>query len=654
MADKTASFGIKIPVDTNAAGAADSVDALKAAIEASQAAVKNYGSSLKNLRGSSDEVKEAKKNLRAAVNAERDAISRNVLALGKHGKTLEDVSKGSKELKSATAGVSNALTTAGGPANALRDKMATLRDVFKDGSGALNLFVLGSAAVVGAIVAIAAAAGAGAVKLASFILEMGNLTRTQGLFREAATGSAANASALGHQIDALTSKVPQSRAELEALGNDTFRAFENTRISGQGVVDAFNAVAQSSAAMGDSAGRAIQGILERGKQFGRFGMGINELQGTGINFHDVAGQLSKDLKISLGDAQNELVMGRVKLDTGAKVLREVVEKRFGAINLRRMLDLNVIGQKFRDTLQQMTKDVNLEPVLEGFQRLAGLFDVNTENGKSLKLLVTDFGNGLARLFKEALPYAELFFMQLTNEGLKFEIALLRLRNYLRETFGADAFEGIDGAKLAIEGAKVTFGLFAAALIFTGVALAALAAPFVALGAIIYGFQAAGKSVYDWFTTRDWSLIGSNIVEGIKHGLLDGTAALLAGVGQMADSVKNAFKNALGIHSPSLVFKQFGEQTTEGYAQGVNAGAPAAQSSVASMIAPPKAAGGAGGLGSGGPINLTLNLSFPNAKNGAEVAQTLTGGAFKAQFTALIEELLRSTGGGSQTPQGGIT
>ena len=623
--DKTATWGIRINAESNAAEAASAQERLLQQINRSQDAVKSYQSSLGKLRGSSDEVKDAKTKLKAAIEAERESASRATLQLDKMGVTYADVAKASKKAKTAS------------------DEMASSADKVKDKWAAAGTVVAG------VIAALVAATVGAAVSMAKFVLESANALRTMGLFREAATGSAENAKAFGHQIDALGDKIPTSREELNKLSVEMSRSLVSTRVSGQGIVDTFNAVAQASAAMGDSTGKAIGNIIERGKMLGRIGIGFNELQGTGIAFQDVAQQLSKNLGIGINEAQMQLRMGRVKIDAGAKALREVVEKRFGGINARRMLDLNVMATKFRDNLQRLTEDVDLEPILGGFERMGKLFSQNTVTGRGLKQLVTAFGEGMGKIFKFVTPLAEKFFKQLIIEALKLEITVLKLAVYLKQTFGADFTSKIDLASTAITAAKVAFGLLAAGVAIT-------AAGIVAVVTAVYAVQEAIKGAVKWvedlkkaFDTGGWSGLGSAIIDGLVSGLKSEASRLWTAVTTIADGVKNAFKGALGIHSPSKVFEGFGKMTGAGFERGVEASSGGANAAAERMVTPPSINAPSRSGGGGGTVNAEVNVHFPNVKDGEGVKQVMGGPEFKAALTkALIDALI-----GAGVPQGGM-
>ena len=71
------------------------------------------------------------------------------------------------------------------------------------------------------------------------------------------------------------------------------------------------------------------------------------------------------------------------------------------------------------------------------------------------------------------------------------------------------------------------------------------------------------SLREKFTNLDWGSIGSNIIEGIKNGLLDAVTGLANAAAEAAKSAFETAKSVLGIHSPSRKFKWLGEMCVEG-------------------------------------------------------------------------------------------
>lgn len=75
--------------------------------------------------------------------------------------------------------------------------------------------------------------------------------------------------------------------------------------------------------------------------------------------------------------------------------------------------------------------------------------------------------------------------------------------------------------------------------------------------------------------QDWRSIGSNICSGIGNGINAGWSWLSNTVGNLASNLLNSAKNALGIHSPSVLFKKMiGLNIGYGIGEGIEASEPA--------------------------------------------------------------------------------
>lgn len=658
MSDKTANFGVKVGVDSNAKAVASDLETLKRSIAENQDAVKQYGASMRSLRGDSDEVKNAKKLLKGEIEALRDAISRQTLAIGKQGTTYEAMvakekkaTEAAKKLAEQQKGMKNAISAAGGPVQELGGKLETLKGILGEAGGGMALATFAGAALVAVLAAIAAGAVAGAVAFGRWVLEGANAARTMNLVREAATGSAANATAFGHQLDELARKVSTPRTELQSLAVELSRATIGTRISGQGIVDTFNAVAQAADAMGSSAGAKIQDVITRGKQFGRLSLGRFELQGTGLQFEDVAKQLAKNLKIGVDEARQQLVLGRVQIDAGAKAIRDAVEARFAGINLRKMLDLNVMAQKFQERLANLTSGVNLEPLLGAISRIASLFDETTVTGAALKTIVTTLGNEMVGGLASGADTAKYAIQSIVITTQDLLILYLRNRNTIRDFFNSS----LPNAQDSIDTIKGSLAILT-------VAMAALAIP---AGAVAVSFLAIAKSLGETLTAiqklttgpaeERGQNIGKALGGGVKVGLSLMAPEIAGSVFAMVDGIKTAFNGPKGIdaHSPSKLFEREARRVPEGAARGIQGGQSDVQRAAQEMAPRPARGGAGGGIAragaSEGSVSVQVTAVFPNARSGAEVASALASPSFLAQLRHEIRQANIARGIPTQTP-----
>lgn len=680
MADsgKTASYAIR--VDSNAKdigqeGAA-ALEQLRSSIGKSQSAIKEIGGALRNLRGNSDEVAKAKTELKAQLEAERGAVSAATLALAKMGTTFgllterekkfakeqTELTKKLKDAKTAeaetTKGASSMLSEmakAGGPLGELAKRGEDLGEKLSTGAGAFGLIAAAAAVTVGALVEVGKTIADLTVSLVKWIVTSANAARTANLLRVAWTGSEANAKALGHQIDALATKVPIAKDKLNEMAGALVRSLSGTRVSGQAIVDLLSTVAQTSAAMGDEAAHKLQDIIERAKNLGRIQISPFELQGTGLARDDIAKELAAQMKVGVESARAALASGRVKIEDGAKAIRAAVEKRFGKVNLARMLDLDVLKQKFQETLAALTKDVNLEPLLKGFQQLTKLFDQSTVSGHILKTLVTTIGNELGPAFQKVVPIAREFFIRLEIGALKIAIALVKARNEISKSLdgmGKD-FDSAQAKAVAWEYAVNRPIEHTVAFIRT---MARWLEKAISMWRTLSSEVDSAKKSFTGFEQ-----LGYNAITGLIDGVTSGIAALKQTISGLADTIKSAFRDALGIHSPSKVFEGYGKDTAKGYERGLDAGgqgvstsasglAPASPSS-APLSPSPAAVGGTGRPSVQVVVN--LNVAAGAGPGAPQAVAMLTEPGFLQGLTKAVEDALVGAAIPVQAPAGSV-
>ncbi|WP_292065971.1 phage tail tape measure protein [Brevundimonas sp. UBA7664] len=134
--------------------------------------------------------------------------------------------------------------------------------------------------------------------------------------------------------------------------------------------------------------------------------------------------------------------------------------------------------------------------------------------------------------------------------------------------------------------------------FTSQALAFLTSAimnFSPLGLFIRAFQAVWPFLSG--LGAKFRTFGGQLILGIINGVLGGIPQLLATVMRVGGRLITAFKNKLGIHSPSRVFAQFGSYTMAGLAQGIDL---ARREPIESLGRVGAAMTGALAIGAGGP------------------------------------------------------
>ncbi len=183
-----------IGFESNAGAVSDEATAgllrLRDGIRTGEESVKSMSASLRRLRGSSDEVKTAKDELRAKIAAEKSAITGAELALVKQGTSYEKLAAAAKKSASATAAASKEATTAGkkgdeaqgktagfgaglealsGPAGTASSKLGSLKGMLGEAGTGAAAAGLAIGAVIGVLFALGGAALSAAEKLARFV-----------------------------------------------------------------------------------------------------------------------------------------------------------------------------------------------------------------------------------------------------------------------------------------------------------------------------------------------------------------------------------------------------------------------------------------------------------------------------------------------------
>ena len=294
---------------------ARSMEELRAKIKGSQDALRQYNESLALLKGKDAETLDARAKLKGAMEKERAAINANALALGKLGGNYGKLAAAARKSATEVSGSANALKLVSGPLEDAANKLATLTDALK-GANPATFLLVGSLAILAiAVAAVVAGVVAGAVAFAKFALAGADANRSMELVREGAVNSAHEAQNLGGIVDQLAQRSPLAKEEINKLGVELYRTFNNTsanaRVGGQIITDTLDLVTAATGAANANVANQLKGIVERGKIIQRMQLTRQDLFGTGVKVEDVAGALAKNLKVGLKEAQLALFEGSI-------------------------------------------------------------------------------------------------------------------------------------------------------------------------------------------------------------------------------------------------------------------------------------------------------------------------------------------------------
>ncbi len=584
--------------------------------------------------------------LRAASDSTKASLGQAQTAFSRLGGVMKGEASRSTE---AVGGLAQAAQQVPGPIGSIASKIQQLRG-------------LGPAAVVAAIAVAVIALGVAVARTAwqfgVFVLGAADAARSAALMREAAAGSAAGARALEGITSRVLAKTAATREEVAALANE----YARLRLSARAIEGAVSAVTVATQAMGASAGSTIKGLIDRGVDKKNFWLNALDLKGTGLAFKDVARALAKNMGVAVGAAESALRDGRVRLEDGIKALDRAVGVRFGDIAKKQMLALPVQIARAKANLGRIFEGVDVTPVLAGLDRVLSLLDETTETGRALRTMAKSVLQPLANAAGQALPLLEGFvygavlaIQGLVMWGLKAALAVKRMFGGSSLLKDIDAFElAVYAGAGAVGGFVGLIAVLAGAFATCAVSLAIITAPiwltvaaFVALGvAIWYGISYivdAVDSALGAFDKLDLGDAVSAIIDGLFLGITGGTGHVGDAFKRLAQAGLKAFKSALGIASPSRVFRAEGRWIPAGVAEGVDDGQPAVSAALAGLASPEAMRTGAASSGvtrsaraSAGPrVVVPLNYQGRGSRAAAREMADVLGDA--------LEDALRGRG-----------
>lgn len=291
---------------------------------------------------------------------------------------------------------------------------------------------------------------------------------------------------------------------------------------------------------------------------------------------------------------------------------QTADAKFSGVVAEKMRGLGAQAALFGRRFKALFDGVNLDPILNAVGILSGMFDKTNP-------LARAFAAGINAVFGVVSDNAESAAYAIEAFGLRVAIDIVKTYLFFRK-YGGEIKNILLGITIALGVAAVAwavinagviaeFAATAAAAVVSGAAAAAAwlvaAAPallfIAAIGLVGY---AIGELITHWSEFKEgvqliWSdltawlsakvdafvEIGGNLIAGLVRGITGAAGAVVDAVSNTVTGAVDAAKNLLGIHSPSTVFAAIGTNTAQGYTDGVEAGTPEAQGSVAKLVDP---------------------------------------------------------------------
>ncbi len=423
---------------------------------------------------------------------------------------------------------------------------------------------------------------------------------------------------------------------------------------------------QAIGASGEEVSRAMLAITQI-KSKGRLqAEEMLQLQEAGISAELVYEALGKRLGKTNAELRKLQEQGKLGSDVGIEAIMEAVGKKTGAKTA------GDAGRQFATT------------TLEGMKGVlsAGVQNLFLDIGQAILPTLMPLAEKGMEVFRDLLASPELADLgsKLLSEFKYFAAWVEAEWPMIKETIG-DALTGItagiwagveavafftrnwDYIRPVLLGVAVILGLLAIGAI-------TLLAPFyalvVAVTALIGAIAAAvswiwdnAGAIFEALTSGIWSAfvfiatlptqlfnLGVDLVQGLIGGIQSRVASAIEAIKQLGWNIQNAFRQAMGIASPSKVMAELGLNLSEGLAVGISANDNVVQAAtVDTARVSEHAAASAGAAGGGRGGNLTLNMGVERQAGGEsdEAFAERIGAVVQRKLDGFFEGVALATG-----------
>ena len=418
-----------------------------------------------------------------------------------------------------------------------------------------------------------------------------------------ATGAKVGGAALiaaGTAAATMTKAISDGVAQTAAYGDNIDKMSQKLGISAEAYQE-WDAILQHSGASIESmtgAMKTMQLAAENGSDaFEQLGISQEEL--ATMSTEDMFSTVIAGLQdMEAGSERTKLateLLGRGAMELGAllntssedtEAMRQKVHERGGVMSN----DAVKASAAYQDSLQDMKTAMNglktnmLSNLMPAFtQMMNGLTELFGGDSASGTKMVIDGIKSIGTGIKEALP-------DILAKGKEIVSGLLNmlveaLPEFLDMGFKiiGDMIQGLSNnmpqiLSKIIEVATQMLSSLTSKLpefIAMGVQLIAsiISGLWEALPDILTAIVDIAKDTWDAFKEYDWLSLGSNIISGIVSGVTSAASSLLTTMTDLASNAWKAAKKALGIASPSKLFRDtIGKMIPEGIAVGIEANA----------------------------------------------------------------------------------
>lgn len=538
MADDEAVYSVELQDNTSGAAesAASALEKLKRQIDGDQKALRAMQAAMRNLQqGTSVNVEQFRK-LDAQIKAKKQSVAQAQSAYLALGGGFGRTGKGSQSLAERFNALSKTAQGMPGPLSSIVGQLGHLRGLVAGG-----LVAAGILAIAAALIALAAAAAAATAALLKYGIAQANARRGELLRLEGLTKmrswwgiAAGNATEMQQAIDRVNASTTVSRDKLEQWGAQLYRM----GLRGENFAQALEAAGIKGSVLGDQGAKSAM----------QWGAAIAWSGGQ------------------------------------VKRLTDDVKARFGGVVHRQMLDLNVQAQKLRENFGALFGDLRIEALLKALHTVTSLFSQSTASGRALRAIFETMLQPLVDVVTSFAPVIKRFFQGIIISTLIVQLAIIRLRAWWKRTFGdSELLTGMEMQRLALLAGVFVVGMLATALgLLVGI-FVVMGTVLRTLGGFFFGWLKIVVSVYSAVLNLPWLELGKSLASAIAKGVKSGAAWVVESVKNLGAAAWDAFREKLGIASPSKVFTDLGMEIPAGVERGIEKGSPGAQRAADGMV-----------------------------------------------------------------------
>lgn len=576
MAGDTATFSVQLVDETSGAAnaAAGSLTQLKGKITADTQALREMQQAMRQLQGGTNVSIGTFKDLRAQIDAKKASIASSQDAFVKLGGVFGDTSKLAGETGDAFGKLGGMAQKIGvkelvGEVGGLHGGLGKLASAAARAGGAMGILVA-------AAVAVGVALAAVVIKLAEFALASSDAARTQNIMTDAAAGFSGAGEALQAAIDGVAGSTTASRAQLTTFGDGLMKA----------------------------------GL--RGTELEKALQAVGDAASVGLDAGQIAGQME----------------AAAKAGQSIDAVADKIVAKFGGLASKAALGFTNQLSRARENMARIFSGINLEAFLGAVHDVVGLLDQSTASGQALKEIMTSVLQPLFDAASIVGPYVKNIFRGMIVAALLIGVAIMTIKKAITDTFGGGSarsafllkvafYAGVAaglvlvgillaiGAALAVLAGLVLIAMLpfiiGAALVVAAILLVVAVVYFLVDTVITVGKAIAGawgaawdavtgalSSAYDAVAgfVGGFMGLGGDLIQGFVDGIKNGIGAVMSAVTSLGENAMGALKSVLHFGSPSKVFAEFGNLTSQGFAQGVDKGSDKVDASVSDMVTIP--------------------------------------------------------------------